>query len=138
MNYPFLLDASFHMPALWWVFITIAVGRALFHFLRLPASGPPRSLKQPVTPKPPETPLQSPAAATQGLTELLIGGYACAVISIFLLPPILGLAGIVCGALAIRRNGLNQGLTLIIISFVCALVGMIWSLSVNLEPSPQF
>ena len=55
---------------------------------------------------------------------ILIGGYICAVVSLMFLPPVLGLAGIICGVVAITRQQVNKGVTLLIVSFVCAALGM--------------
>jgi hypothetical protein len=62
----------------------------------------------------------SPARVPVGL---LLGGYISALLATQYLPPILGLVGLVCGVIAIRRNS-RHGVALIIVSFVCAVVGM--------------
>ena len=56
---------------------------------------------------------------------LLVGGYACAAVSLMFLPPFLGLAGIICGVVIITRKEVNKGATLLVVSFLCAVVGMI-------------
>lgn len=58
-------------------------------------------------------------------TGVLIGGYICAVVSLLFLPPLLGLVGIICGVVVIKRQAVNQGVALLIVSFVCATLGMI-------------
>lgn len=71
----------------------------------------------------------SPAAANPDSSNLIVSGYVCAFASIFILPPFLGLLGIVCGAIAIKRHSPNPGLTLIVVSFICALIGVLWGVT---------
>ncbi len=55
----------------------------------------------------------------------MIGGYICAAVSLWLLPPVLGLAGIICGVFVIKQQQVNKGAALLIVSFICAVLGMV-------------
>lgn len=83
---------------------------------------------------PPPPPIQAPnwsspsavtSSASPSSTGLLVGGYACAAVSLMFLPPFLGLAGIICGVVVITRKEVNKGATLLVVSFFCAVVGMV-------------
>ena len=63
----------------------------------------------------------SSATSSNGV---LIGGYACAVVSLWFLPPVFGLAGVVCGVAVIKRQQINQGAAFLVVAFVCAVIGM--------------
>ena len=65
----------------------------------------------------------NPAAPSS--SGLLIGGYIGAAVSLLFLPPVFGLAGIICGVVLVKRQQTNQGVTLLVVSFVCAVIGMI-------------
>ncbi|MBE7157907.1 MAG: DUF4339 domain-containing protein [Rhodospirillales bacterium] len=69
---------------------------------------------------PPTSNLSAPSSKA-----LLVGGYVCAAVSLLFLPPVLGLAGIICGAVIIKHQRTNQGIALLVTSFVCAVIGMI-------------
>lgn len=56
---------------------------------------------------------------------VLISGYICAAVSLLFLPPVLGLAGIICGVVIVKRKQANQGIALLVVSFVCAIIGMV-------------
>ena len=64
-------------------------------------------------------------ASTPSSNGVLIAGYICAAVSLLFLPPVLGLAGVVCGVVAIKRQQINQGATLLVVSFACAAIGML-------------
>lgn len=71
-------------------------------------------------------PMASQQATLGAPAGLLLGGYICAVVSLLLLPPFLGLAGVGCGVLAMKQGQRNQGRVLIIIACICAVGGMIY------------
>jgi hypothetical protein len=83
----------------------------------------------PPAPSDPQT--QSPPNASTALSGTVVGGYACAVGSLIVLPPLLGLAGVICGVVAMKRNESNHAIGVIIGSFVCAAIGMVLSAIVN-------
>ena len=82
----------------------------------------------PPPPPVPATSWSSPSAGTSSASTsggLLIGGYICAAVSLLFLPPVFGLAGIVCGVILVKRQQANPGVALLVVSFVCAVIGMI-------------
>lgn len=56
---------------------------------------------------------------------LIAAGYICGGLSLFILPPALGLAGLVCGIINLTKGQTGHGIAQIIISVTCALFGMI-------------
>ncbi len=90
------------------------------------ALGLPGAPLQPVPPGWSGEPLSANNDATAtSATGVLVGGYLCAAVSLLFLPPVLGLAGIICGCIAIRRQQINQGVILLVVSCVCAAVGIL-------------
>ena len=58
-------------------------------------------------------------------------GIVCAVISLALLPPLFGIAGIILGTLALKKGQRNLGLIAIILSAVFMVIGMIVGVAVS-------
>jgi hypothetical protein len=56
---------------------------------------------------------------------LIVAGYVCAGLSLLLLPPALGLAGIICGIINLTRGQTGHGLAQIILSVTCGIFGLI-------------
>lgn len=56
---------------------------------------------------------------------LLIAGYLCGGLSLLILPPALGLAGLICGIITLVKGRVGHGIAMIIISVTCGLFGMI-------------
>ena len=84
---------------------------------RLPP--PPPSHHLPVSSTPDTADATAPSS-----NGALIAGYICAAVSLLFLPPLLGLVGIICGVVVIKRQEVNKGVTLLIVSFVCAALAM--------------
>jgi hypothetical protein len=68
---------------------------------------------------------QTMAENSGSSTALIAAGYICGGLSLFLLPPALGLAGIVCGIVNLVRERTGHGIAQIVISVTCAIFGMI-------------
>ncbi len=58
-------------------------------------------------------------------STLIVAGYTCGGLSLFILPPALGLAGLVCGIINLTKGQTGHGIAQIIISVSCAIFGMI-------------
>jgi hypothetical protein len=65
------------------------------------------------------------AASQKQGNGLIVAGYICGVLSLFLLPPALGLAGTVCGIVNLVRGRTGHGIAQIIISVTCGIFGVI-------------
>lgn len=57
--------------------------------------------------------------------DLVFVGYLLALGSIFCFPPVLAVAGIVCGIINMRRGSWGHGLAQILLSIVCGTVGTV-------------
>jgi len=58
-------------------------------------------------------------------------GIVCAVLSLALLPPVFGIAGIILGSLSLKKGEKNLGLIAIILSAVFMVIGMIVGVAVG-------
>lgn len=58
-------------------------------------------------------------------------GIVCAVISLGLLPPLFGMAGIILGVLALKKGQRNLGLIAIILSAIFMVIGIIIGVAVS-------
>jgi uncharacterized OB-fold protein len=56
---------------------------------------------------------------------LIISGYICAILSLFIFPPAFGLAGAVIGIMNLTKGIAGHGICQLILSIVCAIIGMI-------------
>jgi hypothetical protein len=139
MNPSILAEISFPFHMSKWVFIPllIAIVRvigSLFEELsksrsRSKTPAPPQPFSQDMT-----KPVPKPASST--FSCLVVGGYLCAAGSLLFFPPFLGLAGVICGAVTMRRSQGNNGLAIIIVSFVCALIGAFFEMVDASFPAP--
>jgi hypothetical protein len=117
-------DSLFHF--VWWQLpvIVIIIRGVVYLAKRLPKYPPPPNLKPSAESLSPEITVPSPTATGSAQNGALVGGYACAVASLIFLPPFLGMAGIICGIVALKRGQTNQGTAVVIVSFLCALIGV--------------
>ena len=69
---------------------------------------------------------------------LPLGGFLCALFSLVVFPPALGLAGCVFGAFTIAQRSVGVGMLVVVASLVCASVGAMWGLDVFLYGRPRF
>jgi hypothetical protein len=60
------------------------------------------------------------------LHRVIAGGYICAVISLLLLPPAFGIAGLVLGIVSIVRGKIGHGVAIIVLAISLAIIGMIF------------
>ncbi|MEX0617132.1 MAG: hypothetical protein WD231_05020 [Candidatus Woykebacteria bacterium] len=60
-------------------------------------------------------------------------GIVCAVIALFLFPPIFGIAGIILGSVSLKKGERNLGLIAIILSAVFMVIGIILGIWLNTE-----
>ena len=56
---------------------------------------------------------------------LIAAGYICGFLSLFIIPPILGLAGFVIGIVNLAKGETLHGIAQIIISPLCGIIGMV-------------
>jgi len=70
-----------------------------------------------------------PVDQKKSATGFVVGSSICAAISVLLLPPLFGIAGIVLGYFAFRRNR-KAGTICMIVSGVCMVVGIIFGILV--------
>jgi len=57
-------------------------------------------------------------------TGLISAGYICAFLALLIVPPFLGLAGLIIGIVNLTKGNTGHGITQIILSAVCAIIGM--------------
>ena len=69
---------------------------------------------------------------------LIIVGYFCALFSLVIFPPALGLAGCIFGTVCLFHRATINGVIIVILSLVFATIGMIWGAEVVLFGRPQF
>ena len=86
-----------------------------------------------------ETTHEAPAPVTtpvptnsSGKTQAIIG-IVCAVISLLFLPPVFGIAGIILGAIAIKKGRKVLGITTVVLAAVCMILGAIFGAYVSLQ-----
>jgi hypothetical protein len=60
---------------------------------------------------------------------LVRAGYLCAVLSLFVLPPVFGLAGLVFGVACISKNDTSNGINIVLLSLLLMAGGMWWGYS---------
>jgi len=79
-------------------------------------------LPAPVT----NTPAYPPAlpAKASDSSAIIVTGVICAIISLLFLPPVFGLIAFICGVIALVRNSIGAGITIIIISILFSIGGM--------------
>jgi hypothetical protein len=138
MNPSILAELSFPFHMSKWVFIPllIAIVRVIYSLFDELSKSRSRSN----TPTPPHPffqgmtkPVPKPASST--FSGLVVGGYLCAAGSLLFFSPFLGLAGVICGVVTMKRNQGNQGVPIIIVSFVCALIGAFFGMLNASSPS---
>lgn len=79
-------------------------------------------------------PLPKPSPRSAGAAKrIIIAGYICAAISLFFLPPIFGIAGVVLGIIALKGGNTRHGTAIIILSFVVGLLGAILGATLALK-----
>ncbi len=72
-------------------------------------------------------------AKNPGFTQGIVG-IVCAVISLLLLPPVFGTAGIILGILSLRHGEKKLGMIVIVLSAVCMIAGFAFGVYVHLHP----
>ena len=132
----FLADSPSHFIWSWWQLpLVVIIVRGIIHVAKtLPKYPPPPNLNPATELSSRESSMPTPISNQTERKGILMGGYACAVASIFILPPFLGLAGVICGLAALKRQQTSQGIAVVIVSFVCAAIGMILG---DLNTSPN-
>lgn len=60
---------------------------------------------------------------TQSGKGTIVAGYICGFLAILILPPILGIAGLILGIVNITKGNAGHGIAQIIISIVCGIIG---------------
>lgn len=68
---------------------------------------------------------------------LILAGFLCAVASLFVFPPAFGVAGLIFGAVCVAQRSTLSGILIVILSGVCASVGMIWGIEAALFGRPK-
>lgn len=61
-------------------------------------------------------------------------GLVCAAVSLFLLPPIFGIAGIILGILSMKRGERILGVVAIVLSTLFMIVGTLFGIYVSIHP----
>ncbi len=69
---------------------------------------------------------------------LIVFGYLCALLSLGFFPPGLGLAGLIFGTVCLAQRATVNGILIVILSAVCASIGMIWGIEAAIFGRPLF
>lgn len=91
----------------------------------------------PVTPVTPVISVTPVATKPSSGKVQAIWGIVCAVISLLFLPPVFGIAGIVLGAIAIKKGQMVLGIVTVVLAAVFMLAGMIFGAYVSVQSHVQ-
>jgi len=79
----------------------------------------------PLPPPPPQT----------NQTALIVGGYVCALGSLFFCPPVFGVAGAVIGIVLLAKGVVGHGIAIIVLSLLLLMAGLIIGALVGFQMS---